>query len=101
MVSLFFNLPGPGAYHKAGLPSGPAYSIAGKGGKDFDMIENSKKPGPNTYYPSYDQVLPFNPGKSMGVKSSIERQDNMPGPGAYKYFIFYVPPLLYLIQVKL
>ena len=83
------NLPGPGAYHKVGLPSGPAYSIAGKGGKDFDMIENSKKPGPNTYYPSYDQVLPFNPGKSMGVKSSIERQDNMPGPGAYKYYDFY------------
>lgn len=76
------DVPGPGAYHKIGIPDGPAYSIAGKLGDN--MIQNEKNPGPNTYYPSFNQVLPFNPGKSMGTRNSIERQDNFPGPGAYK-----------------
>ena len=86
-MSTHISTPGPGAYKKTDLGKGPAYSIQGRGGKDYDMIEKSKKPGPNSYYPKYDQVLPKSHGKSMGVKGSKGRSDDIPGPGAYNTMI--------------
>jgi len=77
--------PGPGMYNPQ-LDKGIAYSIQGRNFNDADMIENMKKPGPNTYNPNVDLIHPHHPGKSIGMKYQHQTFDSVPGPGEYKFY---------------
>jgi hypothetical protein len=74
--------PGPGMYNPK-LDRGIAYSIQGRYANDFEMLENMKKPGPQSYYPNYDPVRNNNPGKTMAGRYEGRQLDEIPGPGSY------------------
>ena len=77
------DTPGPGAYNISAKFANDAPKASFHGRNDDKFVYGSQSPGPGAYLPNYDATKKRAPSATMHVRTSYEKTDITPGPGAY------------------